>query len=75
MYIFTCCRSKELILRAITANDFLKNLEKVQTTEIVECMFPLDFKQDQFICREGAVGTELYVIAGLYQHAITYVYY
>ncbi|XP_019850412.1 PREDICTED: cGMP-dependent protein kinase 1 [Amphimedon queenslandica] len=56
-------RSKELIFRAITANDFLKNLEKVQTTEIVECMFPLDFKQDQFICREGAVGTELYVIA------------
>ena len=65
--VYTCLydRSKDLIVRAINANDFLKNLEKVQVTEIVECMFPVEFKQDQFICREGAVGTELYVITGL----------
>lgn len=72
IYILSVCvyaclyyRSKDLIVRAINANDFLKNLEKVQVTEIVECMFPVEFKQDQFICREGAVGTELYVITGL----------
>lgn len=55
-----------MILKAISNNDFLKNLEKLQINEIVDCMSPLEFKQDQYICREGAVGTELYVIAGLF---------
>lgn len=57
-------RAKELIIRAISSNDFLKNLERVQINEIVECMYPMEFKQDQYVCREGAVGTELYVISG-----------
>ena len=42
----------------------MRNLEKVQISEIVDCMFRQEFKEGQFICREGAVGTELYVIAG-----------
>ena len=58
------CRSKELIIKAIHDNDFLRNLEKVQISEIVDCMFQREFAQGQFICREGGVGTQLYVIAG-----------
>lgn len=56
-------RSKELIVKAIHDNDFLRNLEKVQISEIVDCMFQREFGQGQFICREGGVGTQLYVIA------------
>ena len=58
-------RSKELIVKAIHDNDFLRNLEKVQISEIVDCMFQREFGQGQFICREGGVGTQLYVIAGM----------
>ena len=50
-------------MKAIHSNDFLRNLEKVQASEIVDCMYPQEFKSGQFVCREGAVGTELYVIA------------
>jgi cGMP-dependent protein kinase len=53
-----------MIFRAITTNDFLKNLEKVQINEIVESMHQKEFKADQYVCREGAIGTELYVISG-----------
>eukprot|EP00731_Ephydatia_muelleri_P017621 Em0010g719a len=56
-------RSKELIIKAINGNDFLKNLEKVQINEIVDCMYIRDFAADQYICREGGVGTQLYVLA------------
>jgi cGMP-dependent protein kinase len=52
-----------MIFRAITTNDFLKNLEKVQINEIVESMHQKEFKADQYVCREGAIGTELYVIS------------
>ena len=51
-------------MKAIHDNDFLRNLEKVQISEIVDCMFQREFAQGQFICREGGVGTQLYVIAG-----------
>lgn len=57
-------RSKELIIKAINGNDFLKNLEKVQINEIVDCMYIREFAADQYICREGGVGTQLYVLAG-----------
>ncbi len=53
-----------MIVKAFYANDFLKNLEKTQISEIVECMYQKEFKKDQYIIREGAVGTELYVITG-----------
>lgn len=51
-------------MKAIHNNDFLRNLENVQVTEIVDCMYERQFKKDQYICREGGVGTQLYVIAG-----------
>ena len=65
VFLYFFLRSKDLIFKAITNNDFLKNLEKVQINEIVECMYQKEFKKDQFVIREGAVGTELYVITGL----------
>lgn len=64
--IYCACRSKELIIKAINGNDFLKNLEKVQINEIVDCMYIRDFAADQYICREGGVGTQLYVLAGTF---------
>ena len=55
--------SKKLIAEAINDNDFLKNLDKKQIAEIVGCMYQREFKQHQYICKEGGVGTQLYVLA------------
>ena len=60
MFIFS---SKKLIVEAINDNDFLKNLDKKQISEIVGCMYQREFKQHQYICKEGGVGTQLYVLA------------
>ena len=51
-------------MNAIQNNDFLRNLERVQVTEIVDCMYERVFTKEQYICREGGVGTQLYVISG-----------
>lgn len=59
------CRSKELIIKAIQDNDFLRNLERVQVNEIMDCMYQREFTKEQYICREGSVGTQLYVISGV----------
>lgn len=56
-------RMKDMLVRAISGNEFLKNLEKIQISEIVDCMYERKFMPEQFICRTGAIGTELYVIA------------
>ena len=66
-------RSKKLIAEAINDNDFLKNLDKKQIAEIVGCMYQREFKQHQYICKEGGVGTQLYVLASndviiMYKH-------
>ncbi len=61
-------RVKELIMKAITSNDFLRNLETVQINEIIDCMYERKFTREQYICREGGVGTQLYVIAGAWVH-------
>ena len=53
-------------MKAIQNNDFLRNLERVQINEIVDCMYERVFTREQFICRENSVGTQLYVIAGMY---------
>ena len=39
------------------------NLDKVQLNEIVECMYEREYQREQLICREGGVGTQLYVLA------------
>ncbi len=51
-------------MKAINDNDFLRNLERVQISEIVEAMYSSVFTEQQYVCREGAVGTQLFVIAG-----------
>ena len=53
-------------MKAIADNDFMRNLEPVQINEIVECMYEREFKREQFVIREGGVGTQLYVISGIY---------
>lgn len=56
-------KSKKLITDAINENDFLKNLDKIQIKEIVDCMYQREYRKEQYICREGGVGTQLYVTA------------
>ncbi|XP_064388330.1 cGMP-dependent protein kinase 1-like [Halichondria panicea] len=56
-------QTRTMIERAIQSNDFLRKLDKLQIHEIIDCMFSQEFKEGQFVCREGAVGTEMYVIA------------
>lgn len=56
-------RAKELIIKAIDNNDFLRNLERVQINEIVDCMYERTFTKEQYICRENSMGTQLYVIS------------
>ena len=68
-----------MIAEAINDNDFLKNLDKKQIAEIVGCMYQREFKQHQFICKEGGVGTQLYVLASnhvmcTYVHVVVCVY-
>lgn len=71
--------SKKLIVEAINDNDFLKNLDKKQIAEIVGCMYQREFKQHQYICKEGGVGTQLYVLASnnimnIIIYSCTYIY-
>ena len=51
-------------MKAIADNDFMRNLEPVQCNEIVECMYEREFRREQYVIREGGVGTQLYVISG-----------
>jgi len=54
--------SKELIRVAILDNDFMKNLDMSQIREIVECMYPVEYKKDSLIIKEGDVGSLVYVM-------------
>lgn len=54
--------SKDLIRNAILDNDFMKNLELSQIREIVDCMYPVDYKQGAWIIKEGDVGSLVYVM-------------
>nr|CAI5818799.1 unnamed protein product [Callosobruchus analis] len=55
-------RSRELIKSAILDNDFMKNLEVTQIKEIVDCMYPEEYKTGSIIIREGDVGSTVYVL-------------
>jgi len=55
-------RSRELIKSAILDNGFMKNLELPQINEIVDCMYPVDYKEDSLIIKEGDVGSIVYVM-------------
>ncbi|VEN61976.1 unnamed protein product [Callosobruchus maculatus] len=54
--------SRELIKSAILDNDFMKNLEVTQIKEIVDCMYPEEYKTGSIIIREGDVGSTVYVL-------------
>ncbi|XP_018577921.1 cGMP-dependent protein kinase, isozyme 2 forms cD4/T1/T3A/T3B [Anoplophora glabripennis] len=54
--------SRELIKAAILDNDFMKNLEITQIREIVDCMYPEEYKSESIIIREGDVGSTVYVL-------------
>ncbi|XP_063243758.1 cGMP-dependent protein kinase, isozyme 2 forms cD4/T1/T3A/T3B isoform X2 [Bacillus rossius redtenbacheri] len=55
-------RSRELIKAAILDNDFMKNLELTQIREIVDCMYPVEYKAGSLIIKEGDVGSIVYVM-------------
>ncbi|XP_072393988.1 cGMP-dependent protein kinase, isozyme 2 forms cD4/T1/T3A/T3B isoform X3 [Diabrotica undecimpunctata] len=55
-------RSRELIKSAILDNDFMKNLELTQIREIVDCMYPEEYKTNDIIIQEGDVGSIVYVL-------------
>lgn len=57
-----CTSSRDLIKQAILDNDFMKNLEMGQIREIVDCMYPVEYKQDSLIIKEGDVGSLVYVM-------------
>ena len=57
-------RSRDLIKNAIQENDFMKNLDTSQIREIVDCMYPVDYKKEQMIINEGDVGSLVYVMEG-----------
>ena len=57
-------RTKALIRRAILDNDFMKHLEEVQTEQIVESMYPVEYNSGSCIIKEGEVGSLVYVLDG-----------
>lgn len=57
-------RSRELIKAAILDNDFMKNLERTQIREIVDCMYPISFPAGSIIIKEGDVGSTVFVMEG-----------
>lgn len=54
--------SRDLIKSAILDNDFMKNLELTQIREIVDCMYPEEYKAGSIIIQEGDVGSIVYVL-------------
>ena len=60
-------RSKALIKHAILENDFMKNLQNDQIQEIVECMYPVEYKRTSLIIKEGDIGSVLFVLEGKQQ--------
>lgn len=62
--LFFVSRSRELIKAAILDNDFMKNLERTQIREIVDCMHPVTFPAGSIIIKEGDVGSTVFVMEG-----------
>lgn len=56
-------RSKQLIKDAIMDNDFLKNIDSTQVRELVESMYSLEVRRDEYVIREGEAGAHLFVSA------------
>lgn len=57
-----------MIKAAILDNDFMKNLERTQIREIVDCMHPVTFPAGSVIIKEGDVGSTVFVMEGEQMH-------
>lgn len=57
-----------MIKAAILDNDFMKNLERTQIREIVDCMHPVTFPAGSVIIKEGDVGSTVFVMEGELMH-------
>ncbi|XP_067928056.1 cGMP-dependent protein kinase 1-like [Watersipora subatra] len=55
--------SKHLIKTALRNNDFLKNLDKSQVHEIVNCMYEERVQEGNYIIKENEAGDHFYVSA------------
>ena len=56
--------ARDYLIGAIHGNEFLKNLSVTNIREIVDCMFPVEYKKDSMIIKEGDVGSRVYVMEG-----------
>lgn len=65
---------KQLIKNALTNNDFLKNIDKNQVYQVVNCMTEERYKPGEFIVREHEGGNHFYVSAGIHAYAYAYAY-
>ena len=65
LHLFCFHRAKKLIKNAILNNNFLKKLEISQVQEIVNCMYLKNFKDGEYVIKEGGSGNEMYVLAGM----------
>uniref|UniRef100_A0A0N5A6A8 cGMP-dependent protein kinase n=1 Tax=Parastrongyloides trichosuri TaxID=131310 RepID=A0A0N5A6A8_PARTI len=54
--------AKQLIRDAVQKNDFLRQLEKEQVIECVECMYEMRVKAGEWVIREGDPGDRVFVI-------------
>ncbi|CAJ0937286.1 unnamed protein product, partial [Mesorhabditis belari] len=52
--------SKQLIRDAVHKNDFLKQLAKEQIIELVECMYEMRCRSQQWVIQEGEPGDRLF---------------
>lgn len=50
------CSTKHLIKQALCKNQFLKNLNTSQISEIVDVMYPKDFEAGSYVIRKGDPG-------------------
>jgi hypothetical protein len=57
-------RSKATIKQAILENDFMKNYDQQEISEIVDCMFFVEYAADELIIKEGEDGKVMYVLEG-----------
>jgi len=42
----------------------MKHFSSDQLRQIVDCMYPVEYKQDALIIKEGDVGSQVYVLEG-----------
>ncbi|XP_055332267.1 cGMP-dependent protein kinase 1-like isoform X2 [Paramacrobiotus metropolitanus] len=55
-------KSKATIKQAILENDFMKNYDHQEISEIVDCMYYVEYAADEIIIQEGEDGKLMYVL-------------